>query len=54
MNNYGFNDMQNKAASTYTHIPTASMKNVANEFVHVEGDSIEDKVANITVSNDGS
>ena len=54
MNKYGFNDMQNKVASTYTHVPNASMKNVANEFVHVEGDSIEDKVANITVSNDGS
>ena len=53
MNKYGFDDTQDKVASTYTHVPNASTKNVANEFVHV-GDSIKDKVANITVSNDGS
>ena len=46
-----FNDMQEKVASTYTHAEDASMKNVANEFVDGEGDSVEDKVADITISN---
>ena len=30
------------------------MKNTANELIYIEGDSIEDKLVDITVSNDGS
>lgn len=48
MNFKPFNDMQDNVPLTL-HLADACRKNITNELIHVESDSVESKIADITV-----